>query len=292
MKNCFAFVAGAFVVSFTSGAFAQEEPASLLEGKKATAGSEDVATSGFEKAEIPKDDAEQLELKISAGGLSSGGNASALALTANSKFRYKREQNQLSAAVVGNYGRARPVGAATTETTVENVQGKVRYDRFLSERLALFLATSALTNRFQGLVLRLNIDPGIAYYFVQEEKQRFWSEFGYDFQYDVRRDDALAAAVLAGTPVDKTEVNHNGRLFLGYENSLTETFAFDAGAEFLQSVSDTDNRWLNVDAGFTSAVAGNLSIAATLNLRYDDNPLPGVRKTDYTTALSLVYQLL
>lgn len=281
-------------VAYSGAALAQSEPATLLEGKQATSGNEDVATSGFEKSEAPPAEAQedQRELRLAAGGMASGGNASALAVTANGKFRYRHLQEQISAAIAANYGRARAAATGSTETVVENLQGKVRYDHFLSERLALFLAVSGLTNRFQGLVFRLNVDPGVAYYFVQQDKQRFWTEFGYDLQFDVRRQDALDAATLAGESLDKSEASHNGRLFLGYDNAISETFAFDAGVEYLQGISDTDNRWLNIDAGFTSSIKSGLSIATTFSLRYDDNPLPGVRKTDYVTALSLVYQLL
>jgi len=278
------------LLSFT--AKAQEEPKSLLGGETATKGSEDVATAGFEASAKVEESPDTLEIKLSAGGLSSGGNAESLALTAASKLHYRHDKNQLSGAVVGNYGRARPAGAAASETTVENLQGKVRYDRFITKRVALFGAVSALTNRFLGLDYRLNFDPGIAYYFVDEAKHRAWAEIGYDLQYDLRRDDAIAAALAAGTPLDKAEVSHNGRLFLGYENNLSDTFALDTGLEYLQRLSETENWRLNWDLGLTSNIAGNFSLATTFNLRYDNNPLPGIEKTDYTTALSLVYQLL
>jgi putative salt-induced outer membrane protein len=271
---------------------AQEEPKSLLGGEKATAGSEDVATSGFEAVAKAEESPDTLEIKLSAGGLSTGGNAESLALTAASKLHYRHDANQLSGAVVGNYGRAKPAGAASTETTVENLQGKVRYDRFITKRVALFGAVSILTNRFLGLDYRLNLDPGLAYYFVDEAKHRMWAEMGYDLQYDLRREDAIAASIAAGTPLDRSEVSHNGRLFVGYENNLSDTFALDTGLEYLQRLSETENWRLNWDLGLTSNIAGNFSLATTFNLRYDHNPLPGIEKTDYTTAISLVYQLL
>lgn len=280
-------------VLWSAPTLAQDEPASLLAGETATAGSEDVATSGFQATtELPAEESDTLELKISAGGLSTGGNSESLAATSSSKLRFRRDANQLSAAVVGNYGRARLEGEDDTQTTVENLQGRIRYDRFVSERVAVFVALSGLTNRFLGLDLRLNLDPGLAYYFVSEAKHRAWVELGYDLQYDLRREDALVAARAAGSELDQTEVSHNGRAFLGYENNLSEAFAFDTGIEYLQGFADTDNWRLNWDLGLSSSIAGNLSIATTFNLRHDNNPLPDVEKTDYTTAVNLVYQLL
>jgi putative salt-induced outer membrane protein len=108
----------------------------------------------------------------------------------------------------------------------------------------------------------------------------------------LRRDDALLAALADGVALDKADVSHNGRVFLGYENNLSKTFAFDTGIEYLQGFEETENWRLNWDLGLTSSIAGNLSLATTFSLRYDHNPLPDIEKTDYTTAVSLVYQLL
>ncbi len=178
------------------------------------------------------------------------------------------------------------------ETTVENLQSKLRYDRFISERVALFLALSGRHDRFQGLDLRLNLDPGVAYYFVDEKEQRFWTELGYDLQYDVRRDENIAAAAADGETVEKTEVRHSGRLFVGYENKLNDAVNFTTGLEYLQDVQDTTNWRLNYDAGLNSSIGSGFSVATTFSLKYDHNPLPNVEKTDTVTAVSLVYKLM
>ncbi|HTM43533.1 MAG TPA: DUF481 domain-containing protein [Polyangiaceae bacterium] len=291
--RCLSFISLVALSFVPVVAHAQDEPKSLLSGKTATKGSEDVATTGFEAAAKADDAvADQLELKISAGGMGTGGNAESLALTSSSKLHYRHEQNQLSSALVGNYGRARSAGSASTQTNVENLQGKIRYDRFITKRVALFVGVSGLTNRFLGLDFRLNLDPGLAYYFVEEAKHRAWGEIGYDLQYDLRRDDAIAASIASGAPLSKSDLSHNGRLFFGYENSLSDTFALDTGLEYLQRLSKTEDWRLNWDLGLTSNIAGNLSIATTFNVRFDHNPLPGIKKTDYMSAVSLVYQLL
>jgi putative salt-induced outer membrane protein len=290
--RCLSFISLIALSFVPAVAHAQDEPKSLLSGKTATKGSEDVATTGFEAAKADAATPDALELKLSLGGMGTGGNAESLALTGSSKLHYRHEQNQLDSALVGNYGRARPAGSASTQTTVENLQGKIRYDRFITKNVALFVGLSGLTNRFLGLDFRLNMDPGLAYYFVNEAKHRAWGELGYDLQYDLRRDDAIAASVAAGTPFGKSDLSHNGRAFFGYENNLSETFALDTGLEYLQGLAKTENWRLNWDLGLTSNIAGNLSIATSFNVRFDHNPLPGIKKTDYTSAVSLVYQLL
>ncbi len=73
----------------------------------------------------------------------------------------------------------------------------VRCDRYVSGPLALFLGVSGLHDRFQGLDLRLNVDPGVAYYLIDEKVHRLWPELGYDFKYD-RRQETIEDAEATG----------------------------------------------------------------------------------------------
>jgi putative salt-induced outer membrane protein YdiY len=275
----------------SANAFAQAEGISKQDA--ASAGATDVDEGGFAgAAEAEAEAKDATELKVSAGGLQTTGNTRSLAATSSGQFRLRRELNQLSAIAAANYARSAPDASQATATTVENFQGKVRYDRFVLEELAVFIATTGRRDRFQGLDLRLNVDPGVAYYFVDEKLHRFWAELGYDFQYDVRNDDNINAAALQGIQVDKTNVQHSARSFIGYSNSLTEAVTLDTGLEYLQGIPETERWRLNWDAGVTSKIGGNFSLATTFSLKYDHHPLPAVEKLDTVTALSLVYQLL
>lgn len=288
-------VVAIFFLGIGAPAQAQEDlPEGLVKQDAASSGKEDVATSGFvAPTERPTEETKDAtELKLSAGGMLSGGNSRSLGTTASGKFRLRRTDNQLSAAVAENYGQAAAGPDEPVRTNTQNVQGKVRYDRFLSSRFAVFGAASALNDRFQSLDLRLNLDPGIALYVLDEPKHQLWTELGYDFQYDVRRQNALDEAELTGEELDKTESRHSGRLFLGYRNDLAKGVLFETGVEYIQAVKDTENWRLNWDVAFQAAIAGSFSVANTLSFRYDNNPLPGIKDTDLTAALTLVYQLL
>ncbi len=268
---------------------AAQAPKGLMEQKTATSGSTDVAKGGFEKVAKPADQKEATELKLSAGGLLATGNSRSMAATGSGQLRLRRQLNEYSASIAGNYGRSAPTPADDMRTSVSNLQGRVRYDRFLSEHWSLFVAQSARKDRFQGLALRLNFDPGLAYYIFDEDKHRLWAEVGYDYQYDIRENAALRASP---TPIDKTEGRHSARGFLGYENNINEILRFNTGVEYIQSVQESKNWRLNWDTGLSSAISNKFSFATTFSLRYDNNPLTGVRKTDTLTALNLVYTLL
>jgi putative salt-induced outer membrane protein len=201
----------------------------------------------------------------------------------------RRRNNELSASAAANYARSASDSGEGMETTVENYQGKLRYDRFVSESVALFLSFSGRRDRFQGLDLRANLDPGVAYYAIDTGAYALWGELGYDFQYDVRRHENLQEAADAGEIIDKTETRHSARVFLGYRHKLNDNVNFNTGVEYLLGVPDTEYWRLNWDLGLTVALAERFSLATTFTLKHDSKPLPSLKKTDTQTAASLVY---
>jgi putative salt-induced outer membrane protein len=285
-----------FGICGTAPAETADMPKGLSASKPATTGSTDVATSNFESAVKPVQDKEKdkdtTEAKISAGGLFTAGNTQSRAITSGATFRLRRGDNQLSIVGAGNYASARPQGETATKRTVQNVQGKARYDRFLTPVVALFGSASARNDRFQGLDLRLNLDPGVALYVVDEKTRQLWTEMGYDYQHDIRNPAALQTARLTDPTLAATEDRHSCRAFVGYNDTLNSNVSMTTGLELLQAVVRTENRRINWDIALNAAVAGKLSVATTFTLRYDHHPLPGIKNTDAIEAVSLVYTLM
>ena len=280
-------------LALSTPSLAEPLPDSLVKSKKATEGRTDVATSGFEKADKVKPDInDATELEISAGGLASAGNSRSIAATTAGKLRLRRSSDQVAAAVAANYAESAVNKGEGLQTTVENFQGRLRYDRFLAGSFAVFGAVSARHDRFQGLALRINLDPGFGYYFIDEEKQQLWLEAGYDFQHDIRRDDAIAAARAEGFLLGKTNDRHSVRAFVGYTGELNDSVNVASGLEYLQGLDPSTNYRLNWDGSVNSAVGKGFSIATAVSVRYDHNPSPGVENTDIVTSISLVYHLL
>ena len=290
-----ALSAGIAIVSICDVSRAQEDDLAkgLTSAKPATSGSTDVATSTFEAAKkADAEDKDTTEAKISGGGLFTAGNAQSTSITSGSTFRLRRGDNQLTAAAAANYASARPAGEPATRKTVENFQGKSRYDRFLTPVVVVFGSASLRSDRFQGLDLRLNLDPGVAFYAVDTKTSQLWTEIGYDYQHDIRNQTALDTARLKDPTLSKTEDRHSGRLFLGYNDSFNKNVSLSTGVEMLQALAHTENRRINWDISLSSAIAGKLSVANTFSLRYDHHPLPGIKTTDAIESVSLVYTLM
>jgi putative salt-induced outer membrane protein len=228
---------------------------------------------------------------LSAGGLSSSGNSRMVAFTGSGQYDWRGGANGVGASLVGNYGKSAPPDGEM-ETTTENFQGRVRYDRYVIDDASVFLLVTGRHDRFQGLAFRLNLDPGFKYLFVNRPKTQLWAEAGYDFQYDTRTSEARDVLDDMGMVIerlDKHETDHSARLFLGFKHAFNDATALSNGIEYLQSFVHTDQYRFNYDVLFTAKVWGDLALGVGFNARYDNQPLPNKEKLDTTSTLSLVY---
>ena len=288
-------LAAALLLAPTLATAQQDLPRSAQDQAKVSTGATDVTSDKAQTADRSAEAKDATELSIAAGGLQAGGNAELLALTTASKFRLRRDNNQFKSALAGNYARSAPAGSSDSEVTVQNLQGLARYDLFLGNA-ALFSSVQLRTDRFQGLDVRVQYDPGVAYYFVNEKTQQFWVELGYDLLHDVRREQARLVLDKDKKPTgeiaDRTRTLHSGRVFVGYEHALTPTPKLTAGLEFMQGLSDTEIRRLNGDASLTTKLYQALSFSFSFSARYESKPVPGKETLDTTSAASLVYTFL
>ncbi|HVW24531.1 MAG TPA: DUF481 domain-containing protein [Polyangiaceae bacterium] len=275
----------AFVVSSTTVAFADDQPSMGTPPDEAKAL---VEAPKFD-AEAPKQDeaTHETTATVSAGGQFASGNSRLVAATANGKFDMRRGSDGFGAAVLANYGESAPPGEHLA-TTTQNIQGRLRYDRFLIDSMSLFLIGTGRHDRFQGLDFRLNVDPGAKYVFIRTDPTSLWAELGYDFQYDIRRDDALQPDPMV-PPLSKTATDHSARIFLGFKHAFNKEVTFATGVEYLQSFVEATRARLNYDALFAAHVGGGLSLGLGFSARYDHAPLPTKKNLDTATTVSLIY---
>ncbi len=288
----------------STSAFAQlQSGTSGTSTKDVSKGSADVTADNTAAAAQQKEKKDKItEVSFNLGGLFAAGNSRSAAVTAGVKSKIKRGDHQFLGGAVANYARAATAVNNSTAgqpmaTTVENVQAILRYDWFFAKHWSLFLQTTGRHDRFEGLDLRYQLAPGVAYYFIQEEKAQLWGEAGYDFQYDVRADtyihnaDGTPKLDADGKPLEKTEAVHNARLFLGFTDKVFKGVEFNASVEYLQDLID-GNTWRMVfDGSIKAAIAPHFALATGVNVHYENNPLPGVVNTDVIGAVSLVYNM-
>jgi len=247
---------------------------------------------------------------LSAGGQLATGNSRLLALTGNGVYASRYGANGFGASILGNYGQGAPPGSNIVETA-ENLQARIRYDRYVLDHMSLFLIVTGRHDKFQGLDFRVNIDPGVKYIFVDQKATSFWGEAGYDFQYDIRDSndlDVINSMTMAVMDIPMTMIpetitrtasDHSARLFVGLRHAFNDAVTFSTGLEYLQSfaaskdpyntaATGTDYR-INYDAIFAAKVGGGLSVGFGFTARYDHEPIPGKEALDTTTSVNLIY---
>lgn len=235
---------------------------------------------------------------LSAGGLFTSGNSRTIAMTANGSMESRFDNNGIGASILGNYGQSAPPGE-NMRTTAQNIQGRIRYERYISDQASFFMLLTGRHDKFQGLDFRLNVDPGFKYVLLKDHANTFWGEAGYDLQYDIRRDESLVAVDSnkniivdsTGQPVllDKTALIHSARLFFGFRHAFSKEVTLATGLEYLQSFQDIKMFRLNLDALFAAKIGAGFAMGLGFSGRYDNAPLPGKEKLDTSTTISLIY---
>ncbi len=278
----------------SSRAFAQSPPAIGAaapppDAKALVAGPKGPADAP--KIEAPKTD--ETNVNVSAGGLITTGNSKTVALTMNGLFDMRRGNNGLLVGLIGNYGESTVAPATEGKATAQNIQGKLRYDRYFLDNLSGFLITTGRHDRFQGIAFRLNLDPGVKLIAYKDEAQAFWAEAGYDFQFDARNDAGRAPTPPATELLAATRTDHSGRAFVGYRRNFNSAVTFSTGLELLQSFVKTDlgsaDTRVNFDANVAAKLDFGFSLGVGFNARYDRLPIPGRNQLDTSTTLSLIY---
>jgi hypothetical protein len=231
---------------------------------------------------------------VSAGGQAATGNSQLIATSLNGKFDMRRGDNGFGASIVGNYGETEGSDDQLHDAT-ENLQGRLRYDRYLAQRMSVFLIGTVRHDRFEGLDARFNVDPGAKYIFVNSDETKFWGELGYDFQYDIRRDEARIQLDAMGMPIvgapllDKTATDHSARVFVGFRQAFNKDVTFSTGIEYLQSFVESDQYRINYDALLAANVGAGFSFGAGFSLRYDNAHLSARLPLDTSTTFSIIY---
>jgi putative salt-induced outer membrane protein YdiY len=243
-----------------------------------------------EAVKTPTDKPEEDETvwTVNAGGVLNTGNTQSWMLTAGSRLRLVRGQHALSSEVLFNYGQANlPDEPGGYQDTARNLNARSRYDYFLTERNALFVANVLRWDTFAGLNPRVQGQAGYLRTLFKDDSHRFWGEVGYDYTYD-----NFYLEDVVDPDVEGSRMIHSARLFLGYEARFNEMVGFLTGAELLMSVTNPEVTRFNWESTLTSKLFERLAAELKFMLRYDNVPAPERQRLDTLTQISLVATLM
>ncbi len=194
------------------------------------------------------------------------GNAETRTISGALKISRKWAQNKLQLEAGGAYGRADILRAnddnedgriggneirRETETTNQSWQLKARYDRFLTEKNAIYVLGTIGADEPAGKELMGGGQAGYSRLLFAVDDHELASEIGYDLSYE----DYLSADGVA---------IHSMRLFAGYSGKLSADTGVDASVETLLNVNSLDTPTGEADPFEDVRVTGKLALTTKL----------------------------
>lgn len=165
-----------------------------------------------------------------------------------------------------------------TSFKVENsrnwdINGK--YERDLSEHLGAFIGTVYEGDEFAGIDNRLNIDLGGAYNLKLNEKTKFKAEAGYRY----RREESTT---------NQTVTQSQGRIYVEGKKKTDNNFSFQTWVEYLPNITTPSDWQVNFEPSFNFNFNSNLALKWGYLGKYDNLPVQGNKKFDFTYITSLI----
>ena len=236
--------------------------------------------------EAPKEDV--LSMNLSAGGAFAFGNTRAYQLAAGGDFRWVGRPHSVSANLLYLVGGAKPPEGQEVVTTTENLNGRAKYEIFLSMLDSLYAAAGVRYDRFAGMRPRVNGQMGYGHYFLSEEKVRFWGEIGYDIMYTY-----YVQIPGAAVRFRDEEVIHSARLFVGLEHQVHEFLSYVGGLEGFLNVEEPGASRFVFDNAIRSTLSDSFKLELKARFMYEARPVvPGAKKLDTALVLSLLYSVI
>jgi hypothetical protein len=234
-----------------------------------------------------------------AGLVLTSGNSHTTIFSAGANASRKAGDNKFGAELVIAYGKTDlrilqdrdapgSEGAGTIEadeiTTAEstapnNYMGKLRYDRFLTDRNSIFVTARAGADKAAGKDLIAGGQVGYSRLVIKTGMHEIAGEFGYDFSYE------------SYTAADADPVSiHSARIFLGYTGALSDATGLTGAFELLTNVNEEkdavkdemggkgvdafeDNR-ITAKIGLNTKLSSNVSFRFGFTAKYDQAPAP------------------
>lgn len=198
-----------------------------------------------------------------------GGNTVTESYNAKTLNTYTKEKNVFKLGGHYSYGKSGEV-----EDT-RNWDAFLRYERELSDRFSLYVASQVEGDEFKGIAERYNEDIGGLYKIINEEKRTWNAELGY--RYTIQNN------------IDGTDQNESkARLFTEYKQEVNENVKFGFWAEYLPNFSNSEAWILAFEPSFEVVMTKSLFLKLSYRGDYENEPALGAKKYDYQYMTSLI----
>lgn len=233
------------------------------------------------------------DLAAELGGALAAGNSAAYSVNAGITGGRKWGMNRISGTASGMFGRAvadadgdgilsveeRDSGYKTNQ---QQAVGFLRYDRFLTKKDSLYLLSGVLIDPFAGFASRTHQQIGYSRKLVTNETTLLVGEVGFDWAQE---------NYVAGQDPGYQDV-FAARVMAGLQHTFNEAVQFKGQVEVFPNVVVIEDVRLNGTASLAARLSGKIGFKTAYNLRFDNVPVEGFRKSDHAVTASLVVTIL
>jgi putative salt-induced outer membrane protein len=211
------------------------------------------------------------DVSAAAGLTLTRGNSRTLLFTANVLGTKKWDQNELSLGADGVYGENDSVKNA------EQVHGFGQYNWLFTERAFAYVRADALHDAIADVNYRLNLGPGVGYYFIKNTNTTLRGEVGpgYLYEHDGDRTSHSYATL---------------RLAEHFDEKLNDHVKIWQSVEILPQVDRFGNYILNAEIGVESAMTKHFSLQTYIQDTYHSEPAAGREKNDVKLVAGVKYK--
>ena len=203
-----------------------------------------------------------------------GGNTDVTTLSGKNHLKYKFTDR-----LEGGWEIGALYGETDGEATAERYFTELRLDYAFTERFYAYGIGGWLRDTYAGFDSRYYVGPGIGYKVLNGPKHFLAGEAGVNYAREEYADE---------TNRDFAE----GRVFGKYEFAFTEKNKFSQSVEFLNDLDNSDNYKVNSVTALTSALNSYLSLKASYEVKYQNQPVPStLDKTDTVLGIALVVSI-
>ena len=187
---------------------------------------------------------------------------------------YKRSFDPWGLEATASYLRAESNGTETANHAAVAVRGT----RTISERWSGFVGASWLRDTYAGLDSRYVLSAGVTFKAMKTEFQALSFDLGAAWNAD-------------NLVVGGSDHYASGLAGMAYTWTISPTSKFTENLLFVPSFKDSQDWRVASDTGLEAAISAKLALKLSYEYLYDNVPVPGFRKTDTKTAVSLVVKL-
>ena len=211
------------------------------------------------------------------------GNSSTLSFTLAGKAVRQTDRDKISVYTTAVY--ATDDTTPPNRTTAHAIQGGVRGDLNVSDKIFVFGFTDNQYDEFQHLDLRNVLGGGAGYHLIKNDHTSFDVFGGGDFEQEYFSPNPPAA------PTSVTR--KTGEVLFGesYDTKLNGRTTISESATFYPNISDTGQYRFQFNATSATKLKSFLSWQITFSDLYISNPLPGLKGNDLllSTGLRLTF---